>query len=248
MESLHVVDINADLGEGSGHDELLMPLLSSCSIACGGHYGTAETMTEAIQLAKKHKVKIGAHPSFPDKDSFGRKRMTLTKKELTETILQQIMDFIAIAEKEKAPLHHIKLHGALYNLAAEDAPTADAVVDAILETGIRPSLYVLPESILHRKAENLLPIKREAFIDRGYSEQGTLLPRTEIGAVIDDPQRAWMQFESMVLSRSVLTPSANRISINAETFCIHSDHQHAVVILQYIHQKMEEMGIQLAAS
>ena len=239
------IDINADLGEGSGHDEALMPLLSSCSIACGGHYGTPSTMTTAIRLAKKHNVFIGAHPSFPDKDSFGRKVMTLTKKELTATVLHQLSAFMTIVEKENVVLNHVKLHGALYNLAAENAATADAVIEAVLATGKRPKLYVLPGSVLHRKAENLLPIVKEAFIDRGYSEKGTLLPRSEIGAIIDDPQRAWMQLESMVRSNSVLTPSAQRISIAAETYCIHSDHKHAVVILQFIRKKMHEAAIEI---
>ena len=139
---MKTIDINSDLGEGMDNDPLIMPLISSCNIACGGHYGDEESMRTTVRLAMKHKVKIGAHPAFPDKDNFGRKVLTMTKSELCQSVFDQLLHFYAICEIENAPVHHIKLHGALYNYAAKDAPTADAVVEAIVATKIRPKFYV----------------------------------------------------------------------------------------------------------
>ena len=158
---LNRIDINADLGEGSPYDAILMPLISSCSIACGGHFGNEKTMRAAVQLAKKHKVKIGAHPSFPDMENFGRKVLPMTANELSESVFHQLNSFLSVCESEEVFVHHIKLHGALYNYAAIDAPTADAVLEGILATQMRSKLYVPYGSVLAKKAENLLPLEFE---------------------------------------------------------------------------------------
>ncbi|MCW9037555.1 LamB/YcsF family protein, partial [Altibacter sp.] len=197
------IDINADLGEGTGNDENIMPLITSCSIACGGHYGTDVSMRTAVQLAKKHHVGVGAHPSFPDRDHFGRKVLSMTKSELTRSIFDQLIHFYAVCETEAVSVHHIKLHGALYNYAAVDAPTADAVVEAIIATKIRPKLYVPHRSILAKKAENLLPLVFEAFIDRRYNDDLSLVDRSKKGALIESPQQAWQQLLEMYASQSV---------------------------------------------
>ncbi len=239
------IDINADLGEGSGLDALLMPMISSCNIACGGHYGNEVTMRNTIQLARAHGVKIGAHPSFPDTDNFGRKRLTLTKTELTETIFHQLLHFFLVAEVESMPVHHVKLHGALYNYAANDAPTADAVVEAILATKIRPRLYLPYGSVLHRKAENLLPLVFEAFLDRRYTAAGTLVPRDQPGALIDSAEVMWRQFRQMALEKTVTTIDGTTIPIKASTFCIHGDNPHSVPMLSYLHQQLAGTPIQL---
>ena len=240
------IDINADLGEGSGLDEQLMPLVSSCSIACGGHYGNDTSMRQAIRLAKKYNVKVGAHPSFPDTDNFGRKVLTLTKNELKTAVYEQLIRFYKICEAEEMPIHHIKLHGALYNYAAIDAPTADSVVEAIIESKKRPKLYLQHNSILHKKAENLLPLVFEAFIDRRYTAQGTLVPRSEEGAVITVDSAAWDQLESLVKNRKVRSVSGKFFPLEASTFCIHSDNEHAVTTLEYIHSKLKEKNIAVA--
>ncbi|KAA3623659.1 MAG: LamB/YcsF family protein [Flavobacterium sp.] len=239
------IDINADMGEGTGLDERIMPLISSCSIACGGHFGTEETMRTTVRLAMKQKVKIGAHPSFPDKDNFGRMRLTMTKQELTEAIYFQLLQFLAVCETENAELHHIKLHGALYNYAAKDAPTADAVVEAITSLKIRPKLYVIHGSVLHRKAENLLPLVFEAFIDRRYADDGTLLPRTEEGAVLASPKAVWEQLNLMLGDGMVISNTGKQLAIVSETYCIHSDTPGSVEILAYINNKLNEKGIKV---
>lgn len=245
INKLQYIDINADLGEGTGNDELLMPLISSCNIACGGHVGDAVSMQQTISLAKQHSVKIGAHPSFPDADNFGRKVLTMTKRELAESIFYQLLQFYAICETEEAALHHIKLHGALYNYAAKDAPTADAVVEAIIATKTRPVLYVPYNSVLHKKAENLLPLSFEAFIDRRYHEDGSLVERAHQEAVIHRKEAAWQQLYTMISTNSVRTLSGKTIPIHASTYCVHGDHKHSVAILQYLHQQLETINIGL---
>ena len=239
------IDINSDLGEGTGNDPLIMPLISSCNIACGGHYGNEESMQTTIQLAMKYGVKIGAHPAFPDKNDFGRKILTMTKSELKQSVFHQLLQFSAICEIEGGEVHHIKLHGALYNYAAKDAPTADAVVEAIMATKMRPKLYVPYNSVLAKKAENLLPLEFEGFIDRRYQEDLSLVPRSEIGAVINEPQAAWLQLKEMVERQQVITIMGIPLKITASTYCIHGDHENSVAILTYIRDQMKSHSIQL---
>lgn len=240
------IDINADLGEGIGNDKFIMPYISSCSIACGGHYGDEKSMQDAVRLAKKYGVKVGAHPSFPDSDNFGRKVLTMTKSELTEAIFHQVLRFQAVCETEDIQMHHIKLHGALYNYAAIDAPTADAVVEGINATKLRPKLFVPYGSILASKAKNLLPLMYEAFIDRRYSNELKLLPRSENRAIIETPQAAWDQLFSMVKFNTVTTVDGIEKMIKASTFCIHGDHKNSVEILKYIRLKLVENSIEIS--
>jgi len=239
------IDINADLGEGSPNDAQLMPLISSCSIACGGHFGNEITMRTAVQLAKKHKVKIGAHPSYPDVKNFGRKVLPMPKSLLSEAVRQQLVRFISICESEEIQVHHIKLHGALYNYAVIDAPTAEAVLKGIMATKIRPKLYVPYGSVLAKKAKPLLPLEYEAFIDRKYNDDLSLLSRTEKDAVIESPEDAWAQLSLMLDDQIVETKQKSNIAIKASTFCIHSDTSNAIKILAYIRLKLKQLNIGL---
>lgn len=243
---MKTIDINSDLGEGTGNDEKIMPLISSCNIACGGHYGDDETMRTTVRLAMKHGVKIGAHPAFPDKDNFGRKVLTMTKSELCQSVFDQLLRFYAICETEEAPVHHIKLHGALYNYAAKDAPTADAVVEAIVATKVRPKLYVPHNSVLAGKAKNLMPLVFEAFIDRSYNNDLSLVSRSEENAIIHDPEQAWLQLHGMVVRNEVTTVSGVTKPITASTYCIHGDHPNSVAILEHIHSQLNKEAISLA--
>ena len=241
---MKIININADLGEGTGNDKALMPMLASCSVACGGHYGDENTMRTALRLAKKYNVKVGAHPSFPDLENFGREKLTLTKDELRSTVYEQIMRLAIICDEEDIPLHHVKPHGALYNYAAIDAATADAIVEAILDTKLRPKLYIQHDSILYHKAKNLLPVVPEAFIDRGYSPDLKLKSRSEEGAVITSPEEAWEQLIGFVENNKVSTAAGDK-AIIAETFCLHSDHGNAVEILRYLKQKLTELNYRI---
>ena len=245
MRPVTKIDINSDLGEGAEHDEHLMPLISSCSIACGGHFGDEDTMRTAVRLAKKHNVNVGAHPSFPDKDNFGRKMFTITKEELIESIVDQLLAFYSICDSEDLPIHHVKLHGALYNYAAKDASTADAVVEAIVATKVRPKLYLQHGSILHRKAENLIPLVFEAFIDRNYNDDLSLAPRGNLNALISTPEDAWHQLYGIIENGFITTVDGAKKPITASTFCIHGDNENSVVILKYIREQMASRKITL---
>jgi len=246
MMKLNNIDINADLGEGAGFDAELMPLISSCSIACGGHFGDEDSMRAALQLAKKHDVKVGAHPSFPDTDHFGRKVLSMTKDALKKSVFEQLLAFYAVCETEDIAVHHVKLHGALYNYAAKDAPTADAIVEAITATKLRPKLYVQHGSILHKKAENLLPLVFEAFIDRSYNNDLSLVSREHPKALIEEPKSAWEQLFGMINRGVVMTVASEEKQITASTFCIHGDHEHSVSILKYIHKQLKLHSISLS--
>ena len=234
---MNPININADLGEGTGNDEALMPMLASCSIACGGHFGDEESMRTAVRLAKKYHVKVGAHPSFPDVENFGRQKLTMTKQELRESVFYQIQRLVAICNEEEVVLHHVKPHGALYNYAAIDAPTADAIVEAILDSKLRPKLYTQYNSILYHKAKNLLPIVPEAFIDRRYTPELHLQSRSEEGAIITTPEIAWQQLLGFIKDNKVRTSDGFK-DIVAETFCIHSDHVNNVAMLTFLKEKL----------
>lgn len=245
MKEAVYIDINSDLGEGTGDDQGIMPLISSCNIACGGHFGDEASIRDTLELARRHHVKSGAHPSFPDRDSFGRKLLTITKEELTDSLIEQLQLFYMVCDKMGIQNHHIKLHGALYNYAARDAPTADAVLDAILQAGPRHLLYVPYGSVLHRKAENLLPLKFEAFIDRRYANDLSLSDRNLQGAIIHSPSAAWEQLRSMVEEGTLRTIEGEDKQINATTYCIHGDHPNSLRILKYIRSRMKEHSIYL---
>ena len=217
---LHTIDINADLGEGSLNDAQLMPLISSCSIACGGHFGNETTMRTAVQLAKKHKVKIGAHPSYPDVKNFGRKVLPIPKNLLSEAVHQQLVRFISICESEDIQVHH-------------------------MATQVRPKLYVPYGSVLAKKAKPLLPLEYEAFIDRTYNDDLSLVSRTEKDAVIYEPNPAWSQLQLMVENNLVQTRKLNKVSIVANTYCIHSDTPNVIEILSFIRQQMKQFHIGL---
>ena len=242
---LKEIDINADLGEGTGIDAAVMPFISSCSIACGGHFGNKATMGSTIELAKEYSVKVGAHPSFPDANNFGRKILNLPKSELKESILNQLTDFYKACEEGEVPVHHIKLHGALYNYAIINSPTADAVIEAIMDSGKRPKLYVPHNSILAEKAKNRLPLVYEAFIDRRYNDDLTLLTRGDSAAVIESSEEAWEQLLTMIYKKEVQTVQGNKRTIKASTFCIHGDNRNCIEILEYIRDRMRTNSLSL---
>lgn len=237
------IDINCDLGEGSGNDALLMPFISSCSIACGGHYGDKETIAATIRLAKKHHVKVGAHPSFPDKENFGRKIMTLTKSELEDSIYHQLKTFQEVCKKEGIPINHIKLHGALYNLAAKDEQTALAVLNTIKKTKIKAAIYAPYQSALANIARPNFDVIFEGFADRKYHSDLQLVARSKNGAVISEPTVAWKQVQHILEKGTVLSIEGEKVKIAAQTFCIHGDQPNAVALASYIYTQLLKSNI-----
>lgn len=231
---LTAIDINCDLGEGMGNDALLMPYLDSCNIACGGHYGDHHSMQETILLAKENGVKIGAHPSYPDKENFGRKILSLPPETLQQSLYQQISTFKQQCQICEVEMHHIKLHGALYNQVVGDAELAALVLNVFAAIAPEIKIYVPFQSIIALLAEDYFHIVHEAFIDRRYHDDLTLVAREQEGAVINDPQAAWQQLSQILNHKTVATIEGHDTAIKAQTFCLHGDEKNAVNLLKYI--------------
>lgn len=239
-----MVDINVDLGEGIGVESVLMPLISSCNIACGGHAGNTYTMRNTIKLAKTYKVKIGAHPSFPDIKNFGRRPMNLSSLELFNTIKNQISNLVAILDEENAMLHHIKPHGALYNMAATDEKIANIIVEVLKQMQLSAFLYVPCNSLIAKVAtDNKIPIIYEAFADRNYNDDLTLVPRGQDNALLIEAKTVFQHIYRMISKNKVKTITNTVINIKAETFCIHGDNPNAIEILQYLQEALEAKEI-----
>lgn len=238
------IDINVDVGEGIGNESILMPIISSCNIACGGHTGDEETMRMVVKLAAANNVKIGAHPSFPDKANFGRKPMDISCAALYTSIKGQIDDLMIILEEENARLNHVKPHGALYNLAAVDEKKASVIIEVMKNFILPVKLYVPFNSIIEKMAiENNIPIRYEAFADRNYNEDGTLVSRNQNNALIYESEQMFYHVFRMISSQKVKTISGSEIKILADTFCIHGDNPKAVDLIQYLSKRMLEKGI-----
>ncbi|WP_373520592.1 5-oxoprolinase subunit PxpA [Aquiflexum sp.] len=230
-------DINCDLGEGLSIDALLMPYLGSCNIACGGHAGNEQTIRETIRLAKKHQVKIGAHPSYPDPLNFGRLKMEISLESLKNSLISQLSIFRDLANEENIEIHHIKPHGALYNFSAQDHSTASLILDILENEFSGPYLYCPPNSLISQMAEERhIPIKREVFADRNYNDDGSLVSRTKSNAVIKDGDEVLDHIKIMVEKGNIKTATGNIIPIQADTICIHGDNSNAVGILKNIHK------------
>ncbi|NRA11605.1 MAG: 5-oxoprolinase subunit PxpB [Crocinitomicaceae bacterium] len=240
-KGLHNVNINCDLGEGLENDSDLMPYLHSCNIACGGHYGDAESMHASVKLALRFNVKVGAHPSFPDRENFGRKSMEISLDELKSSIRKQINDFDVVCKSLSVKMHHIKLHGALYNVAAKDEAVAQMVV-YVLEDFPEVKLYAPHNSALARCAESKLEVCYEAFIDRFYEDDLSLVHRSKSNAVIESPKDSWAQLNAMLKTNSVTSIHGITIPIQADTFCVHGDNEYALSILNFIDQQLSVLS------
>jgi UPF0271 protein len=238
------VDINSDVGEGIGNESQLMPHISSCNIACGGHAGNEETMKSAVQLAKHYKVKIGAHPSFPDKENFGRKVMEMPCVVLYKSIKEQVEDLMSILKEEHLALHHVKPHGALYNLAVTDEKVANVIVEVMKSLGLLIKLYVpFGSKIADIAIENNVPITYEAFADRNYNADLTLVSRQEKEALIEDEDVMFEHVFRMYTHGKVKVISGQEIPIKADTFCIHGDSPNAVNMIKNLKARFEAQDI-----
>ncbi len=238
MHLKHAININCDLGEGMANDHLLMPMLHSCNIACGGHFGDENTVRETIKLAQKYGVRCGAHPSYPDRQNFGRKIIELSTKELIESLHNQIHLFQKIAYEKNCDFHHIKLHGALYNQAAQDPEMAEIILTVFKDLPKSIRLYVPSSSLLAVLAKNNHTICEEAFIDRTYQDDLSLTPRSAENALIKDPETAWQQLKQLLYLKKVTTISGKKVGLHASTFCIHGDSEDSLEILTYISNQL----------
>ena len=225
-----------------------MPLISSANIACGGHAGDADSMRDAVALAVEHGVAIGAHPSFPDREHFGRKEMQLRARELHECIVGQIESLASVAQKRGTRLRHVKPHGALYNMAARDQELAKTVVIAIRRVDPSLMLFGLAGSALLAVADRMgLRAISETFADRAYRPDGSLQPRNEAGSVIEKGSVVVGRAVEMAGQGSVVAVDGSRILIRAETICLHGDTPGAAVLAWQIRRAFAEAGISVAA-
>ena len=248
MPSMLSVDLNCDLGEGYPNDAALMDYVSSVNIACGLHAGDDATMRATVRAAIEKGVAIGAHPSFPDRENFGRTAMRLSADEIREIVTKQIQRLKIICDAEGGKLTHVKPHGALYNQSAKDPAVADAIAQAVRDLDGDLVLFGLSGSASIDEAKRLgLRTASEAFADRTYERDGSLTPRTEPNALITDTRSAADQALRMVLSGNVITASGEPVAIDADTICIHGDGEHALEFAVAIHKKLTENGIRIGA-
>jgi len=239
-----VVDINCDVGEGMENEAALMPHISSCNIACGGHAGTIDIIDTTIQLAQQYAVKIGAHPSFPDTTNFGRKILEMSPDALQKSIEKQLnlmCERLAILD---AKLHHVKAHGALYNLSAIDEVTAKVLVKAIKNTTDEVFLYVPYNSVIERIAlQNNIKVIYEAFADRNYNDDLSLVSRSKKNALISDEAAVFKHVYTMVTNQKVTTISGLEVAIKAHTFCVHGDHPQAILLVENLVKSLQKHNI-----
>lgn len=249
------LDLNCDLGEGFGNEAEIMPLISSCSIACGGHAGDRQTVAATIALAKTHHVQVGAHPSFPDRENFGRRPLELPLKILRRHLTEQTQIVFDECTAQQIPLNHIKAHGALYNLAARDPALAQVLLEltddfsnqAIHSGDQKVALFVPAGSVLQTIAhEQNVPIKVEAFADRAYHLDLSLVSRDDPNAIISEIDFLTERLTEMFEKHHVQTIEGDWVSINANTFCVHGDQPHVVSLLRELNSRLESKGITIA--
>lgn len=235
------IDLNCDLGEGAGNDAALMPWITSANIACGAHAGSLETMIEAVELAAKHRVMIGAHPGFVDRESVGRNERAVTPDEAGRLVLMQVEQLFEVAG---AKLRHIKLHGALYNQVSRDPRLSEGVVAELARLWPDLILYALSGSHLARMASAAgIRVAEEVFADRTYQADGSLTPRNQPGALIEDENVALAQALAMVRDGVVRATDGTEIPVTAETVCVHGDTPRAIALAQRLHQEFVAAGI-----
>lgn len=242
------VDLNADLGEGAPDDAELLTLVTSANIACGGHAGDARLMQATVRAALARGVAVGAHPSYVDREHFGRREMQLAPDDVRAEVLCQVGALNALVRAEGGRLHHVKPHGALYNQAARDPVLADAIASAVRAIDPGLALYGLSGGELLRAAERAgLRAVAEVFADRGYQADGSLVPRQQPGALIEDVNDAVARTLRMVREGVVQAVSGETVPLQAETICLHGDGSQALAFARALHAALREAGVQLQA-
>lgn len=251
--ALKSMDLNCDLGESygayrMGQDDALMPLITSANIACGFHAGDPSVIRKTVALCIRHGVSIGAHPGLPDLQGFGRRQLRITSSEAYELTLYQLGALEAFLRPEGRRLHHVKPHGALYNMAAIDKELAVSIARAVRDFDSRLLLYGLSGSrLLEAGKEQGLITVSEVFADRKYAIDGTLVPRSEEGAVLESREAAVEQALDMALNGKVTAVDGARLQLAAQTVCIHGDHPNAAQFAWSLRQALEAAGIRIAA-
>ena len=247
------IDLNLDAGESAeslanGTEEALYRLVSSVNIACGGHAGDEQSMCEAIRLARKYDLSVGAHPSYPDRQGFGRKRIEIGHDALVSSLAGQIEALKKIAESEGVRLTHVKPHGALYNVAAGDESAALAIVEAVKKVDATLIVVGLAgSSFLQISRATGLRAEGEAFVDRGYENDGTLRARSNPDALIEDPRKAAERAVALANGERIESVHGKMIAIPARTLCIHGDTPNCLPTAQAVRTALQARGISIAS-
>lgn len=230
-----MMDINCDMGEGLGNEAELMPFVDSVNIACGYHAGNADTMHQVVNLAIQHGVNMGAHPSFADRENFGRTNMNLPTADVYALVTDQLKALDVIVKGCGVKLHHVKPHGALYNMAAKDALLAHTIATAVRDFDPTLVFYGLSGSVMIEEAAKIgLQTAREAFADRTYQKDGSLTPRPEPNSMIQTVAELQQQVLQLISAGTVQAISGEEIVVEADTLCIHGDGPYALLFARAI--------------
>jgi len=242
------IDLNCDIGEGMLTDANIMPFISSANIACGYHAGDDDTMRHTIDLCLQYNVAIGAHPGFRDKENFGRLNQQLSDQELHDLVSEQLYILQGFCKEAGTNLHHVKPHGALYNMAAKNQHMSIILAKAVSEFDSSLLYYGLSNSFMITEAKQIgLKTVNEVFADRTYQVDGSLTPRTEKNALIEDTEIASAQVLQMIQTNTVKTVQGKEISLQPQTICLHGDGVHAVDFASVIHQTLKNNSIHIQA-
>jgi 5-oxoprolinase (ATP-hydrolysing) subunit A len=242
------VDLNADLGEGAGHDDELLALVTSANIACGFHAGDADTMRASIEAAQIRNVAVGAHPSLFDRENFGRKELPVKPDEVFDAVVYQLGIFAAIAEAAGVRPNHVKPHGALYNMAARDDALADAIARAVASVDPKLIFFAPVRSALARAGDaHRLQIAHEVFADRNYRSDGSLVSRSRPDALLHDPTQAAPRVLRMLRENKVRSVDGVDVDVRAETICLHGDNPEAVEFARTLRSELEKEGVTFRA-
>jgi UPF0271 protein len=251
--SLRSIDLNADVGEwparlADGSEAELMRYVTSVNIACGGHAGDASTMEQTLELARQYHLAAGAHPSYPDRDGFGRTALEMPMHELQASILDQLHQLLGIAQRMSIALVHVKPHGALYHSCNHDREVAGAIAKAILT--VDPTLAVIAQAgspCIEVYRAMGLRAAAEAFADRAYEPDGKLRDRKLPGALLDSPDDAAAQAISIVTRGCVITASGSELATAADTLCIHSDTPNSASVARAVNERLTTAGVAVHA-
>ena len=246
------ININCDLGESSKfhsteNDPLLLKIVNSANVACGYHAGDQPTMEKTIEISKKNNVSLGAHPSFKDRENFGRKRLNLTSKEIKKLIIDQINILSEIANKKEIKVTHVKPHGALNNMACEDYELAKVISQSIIEVD-KELIFLVPTGSEMEKAGKKLGMKvaAEIFADRNYEDNGNLISRSKKNALITDPEIAKKHVIKMVNNQALNCFSGKQIPCQIDSICVHGDGINAVHTARKIRDGLLNSGVTLS--
>ena len=242
------VDLNSDLGEGAGHDDEILSLVSSANIACGFHAGNPASIFNSISAAKEKGVAVGAHPSLDDRKNFGRTEMQLSAAEAYALVAYQVGAFHGLCAAAGMEMNHVKPHGALYNMAVRNRELSEAIAHGVLAVNARAILFAPAGTELFRAAQELgLQTAAEVFADRNYNSDGTLVSRTEPDALLHDPAAAAERVVRMLMEGKIRAVDGSDVSVKAETICLHGDKPDAVEFARTLRAHLEREGIILAA-